>query len=184
VKRGLNDVNWHEDAECAKPENANVKKLFFSNVAEEKYTARNLCFKCPVRWNCLKYALETKQIHGVWGGKDEGEIRRALSVSHTGQEIRRQRFPNCPYCGSRPSKLKVLVAESPEGGRWKTMKLVVCEECDFTWRSRTSANAVIAYHHSRSEKTARKERAKKKAADRKAAKSTKQHSQEDADQTD
>jgi hypothetical protein len=76
------------------------------------------------------------------------------------------------------------VAESPEGGRWKTMKLVVCEECDFTWRSRTSANAVTAYHHSKSEKAARKERAKKKAADRKAAKSTKPRSREDADRTD
>jgi len=65
VKRGLNEVQWQENAECSKPENSSIKKFFFSNVPEEKYTARNLCFKCPVRWNCLKYALETKQIHGV-----------------------------------------------------------------------------------------------------------------------
>lgn len=149
TKKPLSDVNWQDDAACALPQNKKIAKYFFSNVPEEKYAARDICFTCPVRLRCLKWALETKQIHGVWGGKDEGEIRRALSVSHTGQEIRRQRFPNCPGCSGRPSKLKVVVADSPEGGRWKTMKLVTCETCEFTWRSRTSANAVTAYHASR-----------------------------------
>jgi hypothetical protein len=32
------------------------------------------------------------------------------------------------------------------------MKLVVCSECEFTWRSRTSANAVNAYHASKAAK--------------------------------
>ena len=155
-KKALSNVGWQERSECAKPQHKKIAKFFFSNVPEEKYTARNLCFSCPVRLECLKYALETKQIHGVWGGKDEGEIRRALSVSHTGQEVRRQRFPNCPYCGARPNKLKVIVTDSPEGGRWKTMKLVQCETCDFTWRSRTSANAVTAYHNSKEPKKSRK----------------------------
>jgi WhiB family redox-sensing transcriptional regulator len=154
-KSRLGEVGWQDRAECAKPEHKKVAKLFFSSVPEEKYAARNLCFSCPVRAECLKYALETKQIHGVWGGKDEGEIRRALSVSHTGQEIRRQRFPNCPYCSARPGKLHVIVADSPEGGRWKTMKLVQCEVCEFTWRSRTSANAVTAYKNSKGGKKRR-----------------------------
>jgi formate dehydrogenase maturation protein FdhE len=70
-------------------------------------------------------------------------------VSHTGQEIRRQRFPNCPYCGARPSKLSVEVRDAPDGGRWTTMKVVICEECEFEWKSRTSANAVNAYHASK-----------------------------------
>ena len=182
----LSDVEWQDNAECKKPEHVKLRKFFFSNIPEEKYAARNVCFKCPVRRSCLKYALETKQIHGVWGGKDEGEIRRALSVSHTGQEIRRQRFPNCPHCAARPSKLRVVVADSPEGGRWKTMKLVVCEQCDFTWRSRTSANAVTAYHHFISEKVERKKKAKEKAAKKKIKKpkSTKKDYQQDADQSD
>lgn len=150
--KGLKDFNWHDKAECAKPEHKAISKFFFSSIPSEKYQARNLCFSCPVRKECLKWALEHKEIWGVWGGKDEGEIRRALSVSHTGEEIRRQRFPNCPYCGARPGKLRVVVADSPEGGRWTTMKLVVCDECEFTWRSRTSANAVNAYHASKTGK--------------------------------
>ena len=153
----LSDVEWHDDASCRQKENKHLAKYFYSNVPREKYDARNLCFSCPVRKQCLQWALNNKQIWGIWGGKDEAEIRRALSVSHTGQEIRRQRFPNCPYCGARPVKLKVVVTDSPEGGRWKTMKLVECEECTFTWRSRTSANAVTAYH-SNKESTKRKKK--------------------------
>jgi hypothetical protein len=110
----------------------------------------------------LKWALEHKQIWGIWGGKDEGEIRRTLSVSWNGQESRRQRFPQCPYCNARPNKLKTLVVDVPGGGRWATMRLVQCEACDFTWRSRTSANAVDAYHIQREEKLAKSERDKEK----------------------
>lgn len=53
-------------------------------------------------------------------------------------------------------KLSVIVAPSPEGGRWSTMKLVKCEECEFTWRSRTSANAVTAYHASKKKTKSKK----------------------------
>jgi hypothetical protein len=79
-----------------------------------------------VRDKCLKYALENKELWGVWGGKDEAEIRRELSVTFDGKEIRRTRFPNCPYCGARPGKLDVIIAPTPGGGCWATMKLVQC----------------------------------------------------------
>jgi WhiB family redox-sensing transcriptional regulator len=168
TKNSLNDVNWQDSSECAKPENKKISKFFFSNKPEEKYAARNLCFSCDVRRECLKYALDNKQIHGVWGGKEEAEIRRALSVSHTGQEVRRQRFPNCPYCGARPSKLQVLVVDAPDNGRWKTIKLVRCDVCEFTWKSRTSANAVNAYQASRKAKAkTAKPKAKAKAKPKK-----------------
>ena len=142
---GLGDVTWHDDAACAKAENAHIRTFFFSKVPKEKYEARNLCYTCPVRSQCLQWALNNKQIDGVWGGKDEGEIRRALSLSFEGLEIRRKRFPNCPFCGARPNKLTVSVEDAPGGGRWTTVKIVKCEECKFNWRSRTSANAVEAY---------------------------------------
>jgi hypothetical protein len=54
------------------------------------------------------------------------------------------------------------VVDVPGGGRWATMRLVQCEACDFTWRSRTSANAVDAYHIQREEKLAKSERDKEK----------------------
>lgn len=133
-------------------------------MPRETHDAKNLCYSCPVRARCLKYALENKELWGVWGGRDEDEIRRALSVTFDGKEIRRNRFPNCPYCGARPVKLEVVVAPAPEGGRWSTMKLVRCQECDFTWRSRTSANAVTAYHTSR-ERARKRKKTEKKSKD-------------------
>jgi WhiB family transcriptional regulator, redox-sensing transcriptional regulator len=39
--------------------------------------AKAVCRRCPVTEECLKWALDTGQDHGVSGGLDEGE-RRAL----------------------------------------------------------------------------------------------------------
>ena len=156
------NLNWQRDSACADPKNEKIRDFFFSSEPAEKYQAKNLCFSCPVRDECLRWALEHKQIWGIWGGKDEGEIRRTLSVSWNGQESRRQRFPQCPYCNARPHRLKTLVVDVPGGSRWATMRLVKCEACDFTWRSRTSANAVDAYHIQREEKLAKSERDKEK----------------------
>jgi hypothetical protein len=47
------------------------------------------------------------------------------------------------------------------------MRLVQCEACDFTWRSRTSANAVDAYHSQREEKLVKAATKKKKVKKKK-----------------
>lgn len=146
-------LHWDQKALCGKPQNSHID--FFSSDAEEKSEAKNLCHSCPVRKDCIKYALETSRIHGVWGGKDENEIRRTLSVNAEGIEVRRGRYPQCPYCNARTSKLKVKTINLEGGGRWSTAKVVECTVCDFEWRSRSSANAVVAYHTERAVKDAR-----------------------------
>lgn len=158
------NLDWQKDSLCAKPVNRESIDWFFSSNQEERYKARNLCHGCPVRQQCLQWALEHRQIWGVWGGRDEVDIRRALSVSYAGEEIRRRRFPNCPYCSARPQKLRTDVVDIPGGGRWTTAKIVICTECNFSWRSRTSANAVNLYHEEREEKLKKmgEKRAKKK----------------------
>ena len=35
--------------------------------------AKAVCARCPVRRECLQYALATRQVHGVWGGTSEEE---------------------------------------------------------------------------------------------------------------
>jgi len=42
--------------------------------------AKAVCAQCPVRSECLEWALETAQPHGVWGGLDEQE-REHLRLS-------------------------------------------------------------------------------------------------------
>lgn len=150
--RPAKSLNWQLNAECAKPENSHYIDLFFSKNPKERNTAKNLCFSCPVRDSCLQWALEHKQIWGVWGGRDELELRRALSVSHVGEEVRRKRPPHCPYCSGWPRSLSVSIENLPGGGRWTTAKVVTCSECGFAWKSRTSANAVDAYKSSKKDK--------------------------------
>jgi WhiB family transcriptional regulator, redox-sensing transcriptional regulator len=36
-----------------------------------------ICGSCPVRAECLEYAMATSQVHGIWGGTTE-EQRLAL----------------------------------------------------------------------------------------------------------
>lgn len=146
------DAIWQSESVCAKKENENKVEWFFSDDPEEKYAAKNLCFTCPVRKDCIKYALEEKQIWGVWGGRDENEIRRILSVDANGDEYRRGRYPQCPFCFARTSKLTTYIVDLPGGGRWTTARMVECTDCGFNWRSRTSANAVNAYHAQKSDK--------------------------------
>lgn len=160
------DLEWHEDAECAKPKYREKIEIFFSNNKTDIASAKIICNDCPVRLQCAKWALEDKQKDGVWGGMDQKRIKRTLSINWEGQEIRRKRFPKCPGCDTKTLDLVTKTVERPNGGRWATMRMVECTECGFEWQSRTSANAVDAYHAQRAERMirAQKEQARKRAA--------------------
>jgi WhiB family redox-sensing transcriptional regulator len=169
------DLNWHDDAECAKVVNRDKTNFFFSTKQNERHQAKNLCFACPVRKDCIQWALESKQLWGIWGGRDEYEIRRILSVTWDGQEVRKNRFPTCPYCSAPTMKLSTKTVKRPGGGRWSTMRMVECADCGFEWQSRTSANAVDAYAAQRAEKLAKFEKEKvkrQKQAEKQAIKPT------------
>ncbi|MGI8685011.1 MAG: WhiB family transcriptional regulator [Acidimicrobiales bacterium] len=71
------DVQWRGRAACL----ASDPVLFFpvgsSGAAiEEIQRAKVVCRSCPVREQCLEYALETNQESGIWGGTSEDERRR------------------------------------------------------------------------------------------------------------
>lgn len=138
--------DWHEDAECAKLENRDVIDNFFANKPSQQQKALKICEMCPVRKECLQWALDTKQVWGIWGGLNYKKIRRTLSVNWEGQEMRHNRFPVCPYCKAKTNFLATKTISRPNGGRWATMKMVECSSCLFSWQSRTSSNAVDAYH--------------------------------------
>jgi WhiB family transcriptional regulator, redox-sensing transcriptional regulator len=40
--------------------------------------AKEICMRCPVRVQCLDWALETREPFGVWGGYSESERRQIL----------------------------------------------------------------------------------------------------------
>ncbi|MGI9018892.1 MAG: WhiB family transcriptional regulator [Euzebya sp.] len=40
--------------------------------------AKAICVECPVRSECLEWALSTREPNGVWGGYAEGERKQML----------------------------------------------------------------------------------------------------------
>jgi len=74
-------MNWDLEAACqsADPE------VFFptSQTGDSRTaisTAKRICRGCPVRTQCLEFALSARLEHGVWGGLAEDE-RRSLRRS-------------------------------------------------------------------------------------------------------
>ena len=67
------DQDWRAHASCARFD----PDLFFSPGALEHKMAKRICRECPVRRDCLAYAMEEPVDHGVWGGLTERERRRA-----------------------------------------------------------------------------------------------------------
>ena len=70
--------NWRNRAACRTED----PDLFFPIGASgpallQTEQAKAVCRRCPVREQCLQWALDTGQSIGVWGGTSETE-RRAL----------------------------------------------------------------------------------------------------------
>jgi WhiB family redox-sensing transcriptional regulator len=68
--------NWRIRAACR----SMAPDLFFpagtSGVAaDEIVAAKEVCFGCEVRSDCLQFAVSTNQEFGVWGGTTEDERR-------------------------------------------------------------------------------------------------------------
>ena len=68
---------WRFDARCADQD----PDLFFpvgssGPALRQALRAKAICAQCPVRLECLEWAMETRQPHGVWGGLDEVERER------------------------------------------------------------------------------------------------------------
>lgn len=96
-------MNWQNAAACRDVD----PELFFP--ASDDYTtdanvralieAGRVCAGCPVRRECLTYAVESGVTHGIWAGRSPAElraIRRARTAGVPDPEI--DRDPMCPGC--------------------------------------------------------------------------------------
>lgn len=79
--------DWRDDAECRDSD----PELHFpvSTRPADAEPAKAVCRRCPVVADCLSWALETRQMHGVWGGLDEAERGRILrrKQPHTDERV-------------------------------------------------------------------------------------------------
>lgn len=49
---------------------------FFPETGNSHYVAKELCRLCPVKLECLEYALGANETYGVWGGLGPDERER------------------------------------------------------------------------------------------------------------
>jgi len=114
---------WMADAACAHLNlpAAEVDRLFFPQRHESVERGKAICAGCPVRAECLDYALTTRQTFGIWGGTSERqrrEMRRELKAlrpirhgTEGGHSAHRRRgIPACDAC---------LAAHSAYQAGWK-----------------------------------------------------------------
>ena len=63
---------WVSDALCAQTD----PEAFFPEKGGSTKDAKRICQMCPVRQECLQYAMENDERFGIWGGLSERERRR------------------------------------------------------------------------------------------------------------
>ncbi|HEY1331348.1 MAG TPA: WhiB family transcriptional regulator [Actinomycetota bacterium] len=65
-------IPWQERARCREHD----PEVFFPEKGGSSREAKRICADCPVRIECLNYALRRDERYGVWGGMSERERRR------------------------------------------------------------------------------------------------------------
>lgn len=85
----LADEPWMGEAICAQTDS----EAFFPEKGGTTKPAKQICATCPVRSQCLEYAMDHDERFGVWGGLSERE-RRKLRWEREGGMRRNARRPN------------------------------------------------------------------------------------------
>ena len=75
------DADWQETAGAAC--RGMDTKFFYPPGSEGIAEAKAVCTKCPIKVECLQYALEYGEDYGIWGGETERArviIRKRLGI--------------------------------------------------------------------------------------------------------
>lgn len=83
--------SWREQSAClgADPEwwfphNSEGTKKSSGHTANTR-KAKKICMECPVRIDCLEYAMSTGQYWGIWGGFDFDERTQLRKTKYAAQ---------------------------------------------------------------------------------------------------
>lgn len=103
LELGIPDEPWRDDAICAQTD----PEAFFPEKGGSTKEAKKICQGCPVRHECLQYALDHEERFGIWGGLSERErrrLKRGIDVtpahlnSHPASDACYQRGCDSPQC--------------------------------------------------------------------------------------
>jgi WhiB family transcriptional regulator, redox-sensing transcriptional regulator len=73
---------WMAEGICAQAD----PDAWFPEKGGSTVSAKRICMGCPVRDECLQYALDHNERHGVWGATSERE-RQKLKLAEPGVEL-------------------------------------------------------------------------------------------------
>jgi WhiB family transcriptional regulator, redox-sensing transcriptional regulator len=82
------EMGWQHRAACR---GEDAEMFFAPNYFERKeekegreVQAKTICARCPVRDECLEYALRNREPHGIWGGLNESERKSLIRSRERG----------------------------------------------------------------------------------------------------
>lgn len=98
--------SWQDDALCAEIGG----DTWYPDKGQSPKDAKGICYECPVRTQCLQYALDHDERFGVWGGLSETE-RRKLAAGRPRRPQRTRHIPLDPptwhpQCGTESGSKK------------------------------------------------------------------------------
>jgi len=70
------DRAWAAQGACRGVETS----FFFPERGDSSVAIKAICRACPVKGECLRYALEAREKYGTWGGASENDRRRMWSA--------------------------------------------------------------------------------------------------------
>jgi WhiB family redox-sensing transcriptional regulator len=77
------ELEWQDAALCAQSD----PEAWFPEKGASAHFPKQICRACPVRIECLGYALEGGQTFGVWGGLTERARRQAAREHAAGTSL-------------------------------------------------------------------------------------------------
>jgi WhiB family transcriptional regulator, redox-sensing transcriptional regulator len=84
--------NWRADSACRTADPDLFFPVAVGVVARRQIAkAQRICADCPVKQQCLDFAMRTRESTGIWGGTTPEERIRVLRAQH-----RRTRTPRRP----------------------------------------------------------------------------------------
>jgi WhiB family redox-sensing transcriptional regulator len=73
----IEPLPWATEARCLNAD----PDVFFPEKGGSTREAKRICGECPVRVECLEWALENDERFGIWGGMSERERRKLKKLA-------------------------------------------------------------------------------------------------------
>ena len=97
-------TDWRDDALCRQVDG----NLWFPKQGASLAPAKKICAVCPVRLECLDYALTTGQHEGVWGGLSANQ-REGMGRRDMGRERRANRAAQLVAAGVEIAEIAEII---------------------------------------------------------------------------